>query len=86
MLTATLADLLTPLYSGRLVDAVAGRAAVEAMAWDAALAAFSMLIALALGALVMRQVAFACGLILYVALPITLPLGYVAPAAGLANS
>ncbi|RWO59884.1 MAG: ABC transporter ATP-binding protein [Mesorhizobium sp.] len=60
VLAATLADLLTPLYSGRLVDAVAGGAAVEAMAWDAAFGAFSMLIALALGGLVMRQVAFIC--------------------------
>ncbi|MER9319699.1 ABC transporter ATP-binding protein/permease [Mesorhizobium sp. M0659] len=171
VLAATLADLLTPLYSGRLVSAVASGAAVEVMAWDAALAAFSMLIALALGALVMRQIAFismvdltlkmmsdisseafrrvqrlptdwhgnsfagatvrkitrgmwaldllndtilvvlfpslimivgstvllgwnwlgmgliiACGLLVYVALTITLSLGYVAPAAGLANS
>ncbi|MFC0804452.1 ABC transporter ATP-binding protein [Ensifer sp. P24N7] len=58
VLTCTLADVLAPLYSGRLVDAVAKGAATEAIAWDAALAAFSMLIALALGAIVMRHVAF----------------------------
>ncbi|RUU95184.1 ABC transporter ATP-binding protein, partial [Mesorhizobium sp. M1A.F.Ca.IN.020.03.2.1] len=55
---ATLADVLAPLYSGWLVDAVAHGVASEAIAWDAALAGFSMLIALALGAIVMRQVAF----------------------------
>jgi ATP-binding cassette, subfamily B, bacterial len=58
VLFATLADVLTPLYSGRLVDAVAKGAATEAIAWEAALAAFSMLIALAFGAIVMRHVAF----------------------------
>ncbi|TDW16880.1 ATP-binding cassette subfamily B protein [Rhizobium azibense] len=58
VLASTLGDVLTPLYSGRLVDAVAKGAATKAIAWDAALAAFSMLIALALGAIVMRHVAF----------------------------
>ncbi|RUY38381.1 ABC transporter ATP-binding protein, partial [Mesorhizobium sp. M7A.F.Ca.CA.001.13.2.1] len=45
-------------YLGRLVDAVTYGAAVEVIAWNAALAGFSMLIALALGAAIMRQVAF----------------------------
>lgn len=54
ILTATLADMLTPLYSGRLVDIVARRDAMEAMAWNAALAAFSTLVALGLVALAMR--------------------------------
>ncbi|ESY85871.1 ABC transporter ATP-binding protein [Mesorhizobium sp. LNHC229A00] len=168
VLAATLADVLTPLYMGLLVDAVAGG---EQTAWDAALSAFFMLIALALVTLVMRQVAYigiidltlkmmpnvasvtfhrvqrfstdwhansfagstvrkitrgmsalgllndtifaallpsllmligstvllgwhwpvmglmiACGSLVYVALPIALSLGYVAPAASLANS
>jgi ATP-binding cassette subfamily B protein len=58
VLLSTAADVLTPLYSGRLVDAVASGAASDIVAWDAAVAAFSMLIALALGAIVMRHVAF----------------------------
>lgn len=55
---ATLADVLTPLYSGRLVDAAVLGATNKAGGWDEALAALFMLIALALGAIVMRQVAF----------------------------
>ncbi|BCH24665.1 multidrug ABC transporter ATP-binding protein [Mesorhizobium sp. L-8-3] len=58
VLLSTLADVLTPLYSGRLVDAVAGGAASDAAAWNAALAAFVMLVALALGAIVMRYISF----------------------------
>jgi ATP-binding cassette subfamily B protein len=58
VLLSTLADVLTPLYSGRLVDAVADGAATDVIAWNAAVAAFSMLIALALGAIVMRHIAF----------------------------
>lgn len=60
MFACTLADVLTPLYTGRLVDAVADGAATQDVAWQAALAAFSMLIGLALGAIVMRHVAFTC--------------------------
>ncbi|UVK35850.1 ABC transporter ATP-binding protein/permease (plasmid) [Mesorhizobium sp. AR10] len=58
VLAATLADLLTPLYMGLLVDAVAGGASAEQTAWDVALGAFFTLMALALAALVMRQVAY----------------------------
>jgi ATP-binding cassette subfamily B protein len=58
VLVSTLADVLTPLYSGRLVDAVASGAATDIVAWNAATAAFFMLIALALGAIVMRHIAF----------------------------
>ena len=58
VLVSTLADVLTPLYSGRLVDAVAGGAATDVVAWNAAVAAFSTLIALAGGAIVMRHIAF----------------------------
>ncbi|MCV3241393.1 ABC transporter ATP-binding protein [Mesorhizobium sp. ZC-5] len=58
VLVSTLADVLTPLYSGRLVDAVADGGATDVIAWNAAVAAFSMLIALALGAIVMRHIAF----------------------------
>ena len=58
VLLSTLADVLTPLYSGRLVDAVASGAASDVAIWNAAVAAFSTLIALAAGAIVMRHVAF----------------------------
>lgn len=57
-LLSTLADVLTPLYSGRLVDAVASSAAADDVAWDAAMAAFSMLVALALTGVVLRNLAF----------------------------
>ena len=57
-LTATLADVLTPLYSGRLVDAVASGSAADMVAWNAAIAAFAMLIGLALGATVLRHLGF----------------------------
>ena len=43
-LLSTLADVLTPLYSGRLVDAVASSAGANAVAWNAAMTAFSILI------------------------------------------
>ena len=44
VLLSTLADVLTPLYAGRLVDAVASGAATDAATWNAAMAAFSTLI------------------------------------------
>ena len=58
VLLSTLADVLTPLYSGRLVDAVVNGRAAEAVAWDAAIAAFSTLLALSLGAIILRHVTF----------------------------
>jgi len=57
-LVATLADVLTPLYSGRLVDAVARGAATDAAAWNAAVTALIALVSLALAAVVMRNIAF----------------------------
>jgi ATP-binding cassette subfamily B protein len=57
VLLSTVADVLTPLFAGRLVDAVAGGAA-NAIAWNAAISAFLMLLGLGLGAVVMRQLAF----------------------------
>ena len=57
-LLATLADVLTPFYSGRLVDAVASGAGTDAVAWNAAMTAFSILMALALAGVVLRNVAF----------------------------
>ncbi|MBZ9812468.1 ABC transporter ATP-binding protein [Mesorhizobium sp. CA7] len=59
-LLSTLADVLTPFYSGRLVDAVASGAGTDAVAWNAAMTAFSTLMALALAGVVLRNVAFLC--------------------------
>ena len=58
VLFSTLADVLTPLYSGRLVDAVVTGAASDQVAWDAALAAFWTMMALSLGAIIFRHVTF----------------------------
>ena len=57
-LTGTLADVLTPLYAGRLVDAVASGSASDPAAWNAAIAAFAALIGLAIGATVLRHLGF----------------------------
>ncbi|PBC11812.1 ABC transporter ATP-binding protein [Mesorhizobium sp. WSM3859] len=57
-LLSTLADVLTPFYSGRLVDAVASGAGTDEVAWNAAMAAFSILMALALAGVVLRNAAF----------------------------
>ncbi|AZO01858.1 MULTISPECIES: ABC transporter ATP-binding protein [unclassified Mesorhizobium] len=57
-LLSTLADVLTPFYSGRLVDAVASGAGTDEVAWNAATTAFSILMALALAGVVLRNIAF----------------------------
>ncbi|MEK1891450.1 MAG: ABC transporter ATP-binding protein [Phyllobacterium sp.] len=58
VLLSTLADVLTPLYSGRLVDAVVNGHAREEIVWNAAMAAFGALLALSLGAIILRHVTF----------------------------
>ncbi|WP_048648814.1 ABC transporter ATP-binding protein [Nitratireductor soli] len=58
VLVATMADVLTPLYSGRLVDAVASGVASDEVAWNAALSAFFMLLGLSASAIVARHFAF----------------------------
>lgn len=58
VLLSTLADVLTPLYSGRLVDAVVSGSATDANAWNLAISAFLILLVLSLGAVVLRHVAF----------------------------
>ncbi|WP_188824914.1 ABC transporter ATP-binding protein [Brucella endophytica] len=58
VLVATVADVLTPLYSGRLVDAVARGAATDETAWNAAITAFLVLLGLSAGATLMRHFAF----------------------------
>ncbi|APG94954.1 ABC transporter ATP-binding protein [Sinorhizobium americanum] len=57
VLLATLADVLTPLYAGRLVDAIVSGAASDAIAWNAALSAFLIMLALSLGAIVFKHAA-----------------------------
>ena len=54
-LLAALADVLTPLFAGRLVDALALGVTHRAAAWDAALSAFGVLAALGIGATLLRQ-------------------------------
>ncbi|MFM0170556.1 ABC transporter ATP-binding protein [Paraburkholderia sediminicola] len=55
VLLSALADVLTPMYAGRLVDAIASGAASNAVAWHAAVTAFCVLGALGLGATLLRQ-------------------------------
>ncbi len=57
VLLATIADVLTPLYSGRLVDAVASGGA-EGSAMDAAVEAFLVLVGLGLVTALMRHANF----------------------------
>ncbi|WP_455774605.1 ABC transporter ATP-binding protein, partial [Burkholderia stabilis] len=54
-LLAALADVLTPLFAGRLVDALSTGLTDRAAAWHAAVAAFGTLAALGIGATVLRQ-------------------------------
>jgi ATP-binding cassette subfamily B protein len=58
VLGSTVADVLTPLYAGRLVDAVTHAAAQDEAAWNAALAAFFVLLGLGATAVLLRQAAF----------------------------
>jgi ATP-binding cassette, subfamily B, bacterial len=58
ILAATVADVLTPLYSGHLVNAVARGAATDELAWNAAMTAFLVLLGLSGGATLMRHVTF----------------------------
>jgi ATP-binding cassette subfamily B protein len=58
MLVATLADVLTPLYAGHLVDAVAGGVASDSLAWTAAITAFVALSTLGLASVISRQFIF----------------------------
>lgn len=55
VLLSALADVLTPLFAGRLVDAIASGSAGDAVAWNAAITAFGVLSALGLGAELLRQ-------------------------------
>ncbi|HVX81611.1 MAG TPA: ABC transporter ATP-binding protein [Devosiaceae bacterium] len=57
-LAATLTDIVTPLYSGRLIDAVTNGAAGDNAAVHAATEAFVVLMVLGLTSVAMRQIAF----------------------------
>ncbi|EXF89178.1 ABC transporter family protein [Bordetella holmesii 30539] len=52
------ADVLTPMYAGRLVDALVSGSPGEQAVWHAALTAFWMLVALGGGGTLLRQIAF----------------------------
>ena len=57
-LLAAVADVLTPLYAGKLIDAVASGAAGDAQVWHGAMTAFWLLVALGLGAMLLRQAVY----------------------------
>jgi len=57
-LLGTLADIVTPLFSGRLIDAVASTAAGDAGAVNSAVTAFVAILLLGLATVAMRQIAF----------------------------
>ncbi|MEN4922285.1 ABC transporter ATP-binding protein [Achromobacter spanius] len=57
-LLSAVADVLTPMYAGRLVDAVASGAAGDQVAWNAAITAFWLLVALGVGGTLLRQAVF----------------------------
>ncbi|CAM3567255.1 Multidrug ABC transporter ATP-binding protein [Bordetella sputigena] len=59
MLMSAAADVVTPMYAGRLIDAVTGGAAAEPAVWHGALTAFAILIGLGVLSLLLRQCAFA---------------------------
>ncbi|MFM0337819.1 ABC transporter ATP-binding protein [Paraburkholderia fungorum] len=58
VLLSAVADVLTPVFAGRLVDAIASGSAGNAVAWHAAITAFCVLGALGLGATLLRQGVF----------------------------
>ena len=56
--TETVADILTPFFAGRLVEAVASGAATNEIAWNAAVTAFLIIVALGVGSVIIRQLGF----------------------------
>jgi ATP-binding cassette subfamily B protein len=57
-LCSALADVVTPMYAGRLIDAVTTGAPSDAATWHAAMTAFGLLIALGLASMALRQYAY----------------------------
>jgi ATP-binding cassette subfamily B protein len=58
VLAATLADALSPIFAGRLVDAVASGSGSDDAFWGPAIAAFLTMVALYVSAVVLRQFVF----------------------------
>ena len=58
VLFSTLADVLTPMFAGLLVDAVVSGNASDPLVWNAALSAFGWLMGLAVVAVVLRHITF----------------------------
>jgi ATP-binding cassette subfamily B protein len=58
VLGETVADLLTPFFAGRLVEAVASGAATSEIAWNGAMTAFLFLAGLGLMGVLLRQAIF----------------------------
>ena len=56
--TETVADILTPFFAGHLVEAVASGAATNEIAWNAAVTAFLIIVALGVGSVIIRQLGF----------------------------
>jgi len=54
----TVADILTPFFAGRLVEAVASGAATNEIAWNGAMTAFFIIVALGAASVLVRQLAF----------------------------
>ncbi|MBL8592794.1 MAG: ABC transporter ATP-binding protein [Devosia sp.] len=54
----TVADILTPFFAGRLVEAVASGGASNAIAWNGAMTAFFVIVALGAASVLVRQLAF----------------------------
>jgi len=54
----TIADILTPFFAGRLVEAVASGAATNEIAWNGAMTAFFIIVALGAASVLVRQLAF----------------------------
>ncbi|WP_320197853.1 ABC transporter ATP-binding protein [Agrobacterium sp. rho-13.3] len=58
VLFSTLADVLTPMFAGLLVDAVVSGHASDPLVWNAALSAFGWLMGLAVVAVILRHITF----------------------------
>jgi ATP-binding cassette subfamily B protein len=58
VMLSTLADVLTPLFSGRLVDAVVSGQPEDGAAWNSAITALAWLMGLSVGAVLLRHATF----------------------------
>ncbi|MCS6761374.1 MAG: ABC transporter ATP-binding protein/permease [Candidatus Devosia symbiotica] len=58
VLGATLAEAFSPIFAGRMVDAVASGSGINEAFWSAALSAFLIMLSLFVGSVVLRQLVF----------------------------